>query len=542
MRGFGWLGAPVCGLLALALWGCEAAPVDREPSQYESAEVPLRRLSHFEYDNAIEDLFLDDARPSSAFPADPEVGGLQNDAKSLGSSPLLSEQYMLAAEGVGRRLAGDPGRLETVVGCDAETWTPGCIEAFIEGVGARAFRRPLQATERTALLESFSLGEEAGGFEEGMIWLCSHLLQSPAFVFRLEYGLEETEGDRSLPLRGEEVAAKLSFFLWASVPDDALLSAAGAGELGSADGIRAHAQRMLDDPRAERALAHAYRSWLGYDDVVGSAKSSERFPEFGDSLATGLAEQTDRLIAGVVLEGDGSLKTLLTAEEAPVDFRVAGLYGVEPPAVVGTWESRTLPDHVGLLTQASVLSVGAGANDTSPVLRGKLVRDALLCQPPQPPPPDADISVPEPDPEATTRERYAQHVEDPACAGCHEQLDPVGFGFEHFDAIGRWRDDENGLPIDATGWVTQTGIGAFDGAGELAVALAEEPQVAACAAQRWLALAHGRALDPSEEIDAQTEQHALEAFVQADWDVRALMLEIVTSDAFRHRSLGEGSP
>jgi hypothetical protein len=407
----------------------------------------------------------------------------------------------------------------------------------------RAFRRPLEPAEREALVGLFELGRTDVGFAEGIRLVIQAALQSPQFLYHLELGLPAPDGEDVVALGGYELASRLSYFLWDSMPDDELLTAAGDGGLDTPQALREQAERMLDDPRAGDAIASFHHQWLHLDGLAHLEKNAEAYPAFDPALRDAMAQETTRFADWVIRADDGRLETLLTASYSFVDGPLFALYGIEAPAD----HDPSLPlaldptQRAGLLTQPSVLATHAHADQSSPVHRGKLVRENVLCTPLAPPPPEVDVVPPPVDPNATTRERFDQHRSDPTCAGCHELIDPLGFGFEHYDGIGAWRDTDAGKPVDATGQVVATEDidGAFDGAVELAQRLAQSEQVRTCVAEQWFGFAFGR---PPAEADACSFDTMAVAFAESDHDIRELLLALVMTDAFRHVRVQEGSP
>jgi hypothetical protein len=296
---------------------------------------------------------------------------------------------------------------------------------------------------------------------------------------------------------------------------------------------------MLDDPRARTAVRRFHRQWLRLDRTLGAAKDPAVYPTFTDDVRASAVEETERFVEHVVFDGEGDLRTLLTADYTFVDAELAAFYGIAAP---GNAFARTELDatrRAGLLTHASVLAGAAKLDQSSPVLRGLFVRGRLLCDEPPPPPPDVDSSAPEVDPGTTTRERYAQHTEDPACAACHALLDPIGFGFEHYDGVGLWRDRDQNLPVDASGELMGTDVdGEFDGARELAEKLAGSEDVRTCFIEQWFRWAHGRAETGADDCTLDT---LAARFDGEEVDVRDLIVALTQTEAFMLRPATGGS-
>ncbi len=363
------------------------------------------------------------------------------------------------------------------------------------------------------------------------------MLQSPFFLYHVEFGREDPEAPAGLrALDDYELASRLSYFLWNSMPDDTLFAAAKAGELTTEDGLRAQVDRMLADPKAQDAITEFHLQWMGVDEIEGLEKDGATFPDFTSELAVAMKEDTATFAAKIILEGDAKVETLLTADYTFTgDPQLLALYGATLPSGWVAGDPVPLPagQRAGLLTQPSILAQHSHANQTSPVHRGVLVRQNLLCQVLPPPPPDVDNVPPDPDPNATTRERFDQHTSDPTCAGCHALIDPIGFGLENFDGIGAFRTMEGDLPVDASGELVSTDVdGPFDGGVELAQRLAHSALVQECVTRQWFRFAFGRG---ETKDDACTMESLLGTFEESGHDVRVLLREIALSNAFKYR-------
>jgi hypothetical protein len=494
----------------------------------------LRRLTAEQYDNTVRDLLGVTTLPSVqfSFAPDERVGPFT----SNGTAPVVDlqvEQYMAAAEGIAAEVVGD---LAGILPCDPGAMgEQACAEEFITTLGMRAYRRPLDASELSRLMGVYEEGRSHGDFSDGVRLAIQGVLQSPFFLYHTEQGEAGDDGDL-VALDGHAVASRLSYFLWNTMPDDALFAAAASGGLDSSSGLEAQLDRMLADPKAEEAIASFHLQWLGADEIAHLEKDSSVYPAFHAGLASAMLEETSRFTSWVLREGDATLDTLFTAEFTFTDDpELLALYGVTLPDGHVPGDPVPLPEgqRAGLLTHASLMASHAHANQTSPIHRGVLVRENLFCQMLPPPPPDVDDVPPDPDPNATTRERFAQHTADPSCAGCHNLIDPLGFGLENYDSIGAFRTMEGDLPVDASGELIATDIdGPFDGAVELAGRLVQSQQVRQCVAQQWFRFALGRG---DAEEDACTMERLYDSFESSGNDVRVLLRELVLSDAFRYR-------
>lgn len=496
----------------------------------------LRRLTAEQYDNTVRDLLGVTTLPSEqfSFAPDERVGPFTSNS----IAPVVDlqvEQYMAAAEGIAAQVMEDLG---TLLPCD-----PGvvgeqtCAEQFAADLGLRAYRRPLDAAELTRLMGVFEEGRAQGEFSDGIRLVIQGVLQSPFFLYHVEHGEPVDGGDGDfVAVDGYSMASRLSYFLWNTMPDDALFAAAASGELDTEDGVTVHLDRMLADARADEAIASFHLQWLGADEITHVEKDDSVYPGFDDALADAMLDETSRFASWVLREGDGTLETLFTAEFTLTDDpALLALYGATLPDGHVAGDPVPLPDgqRAGLLTHASLLASHAHANQTSPIHRGVVIRQNLFCQMLPPPPPDVDDVPPDPDPNATTRERFDQHTSDPSCAGCHNLIDPIGFGLENYDGIGAFRTMEGDLAVDASGELIGTDVdGPFDGGVQLAQRLIQSQTVRTCVTRQWFRFALGRG-EVAE--DNCTMDRLLESFESSGSDVRVLLRELVLSDAFRYR-------
>jgi hypothetical protein len=492
----------------------------------------LRRLTAQQYNNTIRDLLGIEGDHAADFSADERIGPFKsNVAAPIGD--LQAEQYMAAAEDLAVEAVSD---LAGLVPCDPAAGDATCAQQFIADFAPRAYRRPITDAEATSLLEVYTEGETEEGFSNGIRLVVQGVLQSPYFLYHVEFGTGDGADGSIVNLTEHEMASRLSYFLWNTMPDEPLFTAADTGQLSTEEGLTAQVERMLADPRAREAVANFHLQWLGVDEVEGVEKSPDFYPNFTPALALAMREETAAFSNAVVLDGEGTLAELFTADYTfTEDPTLLALYGATLPGDHTPGDPVVLPagQRAGLLTQASVMTRHAHANQTSPVHRGKMVRENLLCQILAPPPPEVDNVPPSPDPNATTRERFEQHRADPSCAGCHELIDGLGFGFEHYDGTGAWREMDGVNPVDATGWVIGTDFdGDFDGAPALAQSLAGSPMVAQCVARQWFRFAFGRV---ETEEDVCTTDALDVAFAESGQDVQSLIRELVLSDSFRMR-------
>jgi len=452
----------------------------------------------------------------------------------------------------------------------------GCGPPSVTRFAERAWRRPLSADE-TERLEAFWQANTADGVSDaGLVLTIAGVLQAPAFLYRVERG-EPGEGSVTA-LTGWEMASKLSYFLWDSMPDETLFEAARQGKLSTAEEVATQARRMLEDPRAREAVIHFHHQWLGTDDIQKIAPARRAYgPLFGLSSAppldtTGdqdwptvlgpirhsLEAEIELFVERTLFDGSGSFEALMTDNHGYMSAKTEPIYGpgttiLPGPTVTHEYayiaasgarqsELTLYPvefdpaERAGLLTHPAFLALGAYAVHPAPVIRGTQVLSRLACQDFGAPPPGAEASVP-PDieeAEGTNRERTELATAAPECAGCHESINPPGFAFEHYDALGQWREEDNGLPVDASGELVLWGgeVLSFDDGVDLAHQLAQSDQVKDCYTLRWVRYATGAQLQAGGPGVAQ-----LQAGFRADDDIPELLVEIVTSDLFRMRAV-----
>jgi hypothetical protein len=503
----------------------------------------LRRLSHVEYDNSIRDLFGIEAAWGKSFAPDNVSHGYNNSASGLLVSALLADQYMNAAEDIASEVVHSG--LETILPCGLSDRNLNCAEDFLMDHGTRIFRRPLNSSEMDQYLGLFEEIYYEDGFNEAMKWTISALLQSPQFLYRSELG--QDEGSGRFALTGWEVAAELSYMIWQTTPDSELLSLAASGGLSEPDAVQAKAEEMLADPKASETVVAMAEQWLSLDLLPIVAKEGE-YVELGEELRSDMALEISKFFYSSFSE-NLPFGAFLGAQHSYMNEGLAAFYGVEmgdgEVDADGFAKIDLSGDHRygGLLSQGALLTVHALPSTSSPIHRGVLVRERLLCEELAPPPANIDSSPPEMDPDLSTRERYEAHSSDPSCASCHVLIDPIGFGFENFDGIGRWRESDGGQPIDATG--TVFGLDSldqdFEGLADLSVLLSESEQVSQCYVQQWFTFGFGDGDMDEASISCGVEAAATE-FRDDGSRLQSPLLGLVGAERFlwRSASAGEG--
>ncbi len=531
-------GAPVAGDPAK---GPSSGDPDNAPSSGGSgaAESGTRaaRLTYAEYERAVSDLVHLEISPAAQFPDEQATLDGYYATDTLRVNERLYNEMLRSAADVAANLVATPSAYAQVVGC-SET-EPACRDTFLQDFGLRAFRRPLTDSELERYRNLFDKAPEliasGNAFADGVQVIVEAMLQSPNFLYRIERGKADADS-LGTPLTDYEVATRLAFMLLGTTPDDELLAAAGAQELSTPEQIAAQAERLVALPEVKERVVDFHQRWLEFDALDGVSKDVTVFPSYTPELANSMRAETLRFVEEVTLNNDGGIAELLTANYTFVDSNLAPLYGVEGD--FGSELQRVeLTDGVrsGLLTQGSfLLGHTSSSTTTSPILRGVFVLRRLLCQVIPTPPANAAQQEPPPSetPLVTTRDFFTWKTSMPACSGCHGLINPVGFAFEGFDAIGAARTTDHGGAVDVQGTMKLGGKAlAFDGAKDLAAQLASSPELGACYAKNWFQYAYGR--EPAAE-DSQLLSALAEKLASEDYGVRKLLVDLTGSAAFSH--------
>jgi hypothetical protein len=450
------------------------------------ADEPLNRrlwrLDHDQYQRTIFDLLGVSTDYGEHLAPDTTIDGFSNDAEALIVSGLLADQYRDAAEDLAS--VADIAGMLTCVPLEGEMTQ--CAATFIEEFGTRAFRRPIAGDEITTYLDLWANIAEEDGFFEGLRWVVAGMLQSPHFLYRSELGTAASEG--MYTLTDWEIASELSYLIWGTMPDEALFAAAQDGALHTEDQIREQVDRMMADERALETTASFIDAWLQLDRITTLARVG-----WSAELQSAMTEQTHETVKELARTNQ-TLEDLMLSPSTYLPEALATHYG----AASSGWVEQDGETYGGLLTHGSMLTVYALGDGSSPVHRGVAVRERMLCEELPPPPPNLDTSPPAADAGGTTREKYEVHSSLPECASCHILIDPIGFGFEHYDHLGRWRTEEVGQPVDASGDLD--GI-AFTGAPELSELLVEDPRFRTCFIQTWRRWGMGAEACANDESD-----------------------------------------
>ena len=500
---------------------------------------PIHRLTRLQYNNTLRDLLGVDQRPADHFPPDGGGGGgFENNAATLFVPPLLMEKYVgAAAESIA---AAQPAKIFP------KRPTPIFSESAaarhnLTQFASRGFRRPVLDEELDALMNLYEEARRRGESWEDAVRLgCEAVIVAPQFLFRVE---ADPPGQESpYPLSGYELATRLSYFIWASMPDAELLALAGAGRLTEPAQLEAQVMRMLADPKS-RAFSEDFASqWLRTRELrTWVAPAPEKFPQFTPDLRDAFYREPVEFFSGLI-RGNGTLIDLLQSDYTYANETLARFYGIE--GVRGPDFRRVRlqnPNRGGVLGMGGVLTLTSYARRTSPVLRGKWVMEEILGSPPPPPPPFVNtqkVSSEKAKDGLTFRQRLELHRQDPRCAGCHARMDPLGFGLENFDPIGAWRDRNTNAAVDASGQLVSGEK--FTGPAELKSLLLERKDAfVRTLTEKLLAYALGRGLEAADWITVRE----ISAAVAADhYRIQRLILEVTRSYPFLYRRPAMSEP
>jgi hypothetical protein len=411
-----------------------------------------------------------------------------------------------------------------------------CATTIISKLARRAYRRPVTDADMTGLLRFYDDGRKAGGFEAGIEMALRAMLASPKFVFRVERDPAGIVPGKAYTLTDLELASRLSFFLWSSIPDDELLALAEAGKLRDPKTLTKQIERMLADPKSEALVTNFAGQWLQIRNLRNATPDKNDFPNFDHTLRQAFGRELE-LFVGSIIRENRSVVDLLTADYTYVNERLALHYGI--PNIYGSHFRRVAgidETRRGLLGKGGILLLTSHADRTSPVVRGKWILDNLVGAPPPPPPPDVP---PLPDAPAakplTMRARMEQHRANPACASCHKMMDPLGLALENFDAVGAWRTDDNGERLDTSGQLADGTT--IEGVNGLRESLVRHPDVLATTViEKLMIYALGRGLEPE---DMPAVRGIVKQSASGNYRFTSLIEGVVKSTPFRMRKADE---
>ncbi len=526
-------GEPVCGRSVCGATG-ELA---------EATAFP--RLTHAQWENSVRDLLRLDAAPnlSGAFEPDTTISFFDNNSRALRVSGDLWTNYQAAAETLAESVASDAEAISRLLPADLPSDSNERIRSLVSHIGRRAYRRTLSPDEVDVHVRLFEQGAthfpEMNTFDGGVRMLLEGLLQSPYFVYRIEVG--EAAAGGQIELSDFEIASRLSYMIWNTMPDDALLDEAERGALSSAEQVAQQATRLLDDPRGRAMVERFHAQLFDWDLYRGLSKDSSEFPLYYPEVGNDMVEEARRFVEHVVLAEDGNLADLLTAPYTFANDGLADIYGLEGSFDASfsqaSFDPTSQPQRGGMLTQLGFLASHGGL--TGSVHRGVFINHRVLCSE-LPPPPDALPPIPADDGMTlTSRERIELHTGPGTCgASCHgSYINPVGFAFESFDGLGQFRTEENGRPIDAAAaFEFAEGLMEFDGAMEFSDTIAERVETHDCYTKHWLEYALGR---DTAGADLDVIQSLGDSSLEGA-SVKDLIIDLVKSESFRSRN-AEGS-
>lgn len=532
-------------LLLVFVAGIATVPAFARGTAAQEPAIPgtpaiVHRLSETQYVNSIQDIFGPGIKIPGRFDPPVREDGLLavGDSKAVVSASGLEQDDMRAREISAQVLAAD--RRKSVVSCDAPGLTAAfdqsCASRFIAKYGRLLYRRPLDPEEMASLLKLTSAATtQTGDFYRGLQAALARLLASPNFTYRVEQTASDPNDAIHARLDDYSLAARISFLLWDAPPDEALLDAAASGALQKEDGRARQVDRLMASPRFEQGVRAFFSDMFGYDQFAGLSKDQTIFPLYTSQLATDAQEQALRTIVDLLVTHNSDYRDLFTTRKTVMNRSLAALYRVAVSAGgVGGWVPYTFSadDHrVGLLSLAAFLMLDpTHEGRSSPTIRGKSVRELLLCQTVPLPPGNVDFKLVQDihDPlHKTARDRLTAHRENPTCAGCHSITDPIGLAMENYDGVGTYRSEENGVDIDASG--------TFEGKPykdliDLEERLHDSPSVPKCAVQRLFEYGVGRSVTGA---DGEWLTYMDQRFAQDRYAFRALVREVATSRAFQ---------
>jgi hypothetical protein len=494
--------------------------------------ISMRRLTAVQVERSLKDILGEKVVVPTI--AEPEVvqGGLISVGASTASfSARGIESIEKMAFSVAEQVFQHEEMRAPLIPCaPTATRDDACTEEVFTTLARLIWRRPLTSDEVGEIVAlSGDAADALEDFHGGLEFGLARLLQSPHFLFRSEIGENDPESN-GRRFGDYELASRLSFFLWNTSPDSELIAAADSGALQTREGLLEEADRLLASPRAREGLAYFFEDYLDLGELTHLNKDPTLFEHYNSDVGEDAKEETLRLIDHIVFELEADFRDIMTTRSTFINPNLAAIYGVPAPDISGFGYMEHTEDsqRIGIATHTSFLSAHSHAVSSSATLRGKAVRLVLLCQDIPAPPVSVDTSIPEPSGNRLTlRDRVAEHLENPSCAGCHILTDPIGLGLETFDGLGRWRDFDNGARIDASGDLDGTD---FRDAKELVTAIREHPAFAPCVVRTLARYAIGRTESRDEKAWLKTLS---ERFSVHDHRLIPTIRELIASPLFR---------
>lgn len=505
------------------------------------AAVPARRLTRAEYNNSVADILQDHTSPAIGLP--PELIGnlFSNDSEQQPVQRELVAGYNTIAADIATR-ATQGAALANTAACASTATTPAaqdtCANSFIQNFAVKAYRRPLAADEVAELLSLEQAVTAGDSFASGLAAIIEAVLQSPDFLYRIERGVPDPKDPTRRRPSGDEMATRLSFLFWGTGPDADLRAAAARGDLLDDVGVRVNAQRLLDDPRSHGVVRFFFDSLFPITTLTDQSRDPDTYKTFSPKIGGYMRQETETFLENEIFAGNGSWPSILTAKYTFLNEPLSKYYGFGN--VTGLDFKRVELDttqRLGLLTQGSVMTGTTVTNSTNPVLRGSFIVNKLMCKNiglPSDPAILAQVKPPEDVVGTTARERYSEHSKQAVCRGCHSVMDPVGFAFENYDAVGLYRTQEGGKTIDTSGKIPDSAgeePGMTNGGIGIAQQLAQSETAQQCFAEHWLEYGYGRSLHDSPD-ERCLQQKLNTAFKASGYNVKQLMLDLTQLPAF----------
>lgn len=496
--------------------------------------VTIRRLNRVEYNNTIRDLLKLDLQLADDFPSDDVGEGFDNIGDVLTIPPVLMEKYLAAAQTIAKAVQQNEVARKIVLPEEAknDSETVAVIRRNLRQFASKAWRRPVTDEEEQRVFALVQAAYESGAEnDEIFVTVVSAILSHPNFLFRIERDPPPDDEDGIRALDGFELATRLSYFLWSSMPDQELFDAAADGSLTQPAVLESQAIRMLHDPKAQALVNNFAGQWLQLRDVDRLQPDPEMFAAFDDELRHAMKRETEVFFETMMRE-DRSVLEFLTADFTYVNARLAQHYGIDGVQGERFQKVAAPPGRRGVLTHAGILMLTSNPTRTSPVKRGKWVLENILAEPPPPPPPDVPELEEGTETLGSLREQMEQHRSNPACAVCHVKMDAIGFGMENFDAVGAWRERDGRFEVDASGELP--GGRSFDGAADLMQILADQKKTEflRCLSRKMLVYALGRGLTTYDRCAINEIVSSLEA---NEYRFSKMVTSIVLGDPFRFR-------
>ena len=533
-----WQKAAIGLGVMLVLAGCGPS----EPVT-QGGPIELRRLTEDQYRQSVADIFGADIKVAGRF--DPEIrtdGLLAVGSSGVTVTPAGFEQYHAMARNIAAQVLDDKHR-DALVPCKpaaANAPDDACATKFLNQFGRLIFRRPLTQAELQAEVGvSAAATRTLGNFYSGLEFGLAGLLEAPEFIFRVDTSESDPSSPSGLRLSAYSKASRLSFLLWNTTPDDTLLTAAEHGDLNNKDGLARQADRLLASPRVTAGVRAFFSDFLGFDAFDELAKDTVIYPKYSLKVGIDAKEQTLRTVTDHLVTRDADYRDLFTTRHTFMTRALGMIYRV--PVSSRDWQPVDFPKddpRAGLLTELSFVALHSHPGRSSATLRGKAVRELLLCQPVPAPPNNVNFALVQDtnNPKfKTARERLTAHRTEATCAGCHKIMDPIGLALENFDGLGQVRAQENGAPIDASGELD--GIAFKDAAG-LGQAMHDDPAASSCLVDSTYRYAVGRRIDPGEK---QWLGWLEGRFAADGYRLPQLLRRIATSNAFYSISAPRGS-